>query len=262
MEAKALPAEWVAQAQGTSSSPHPSALPATSPPHTATTLAATPGAGAKGVDTSSPQMVCPYCPNRFITSDLMEHFKTTHGLVVTIQSPQEALPQPASTVSHSPSLSPRDGAAATTSTTPTGQPRLVSRVHRDSINGQPRSGATSPISPLVNGSPSGGGGSPLASSPLSVSPPRAPSLTLSPVPEVLREMVGSSHLPDKAAPTEAPHPIAGPKTTVISPIQNGNSRFCRLCNIKFSSLSTFIAHKKYYCSSHSAEHVKTTEPQS
>ncbi|NXM67949.1 FOG1 protein, partial [Serilophus lunatus] len=25
--------------------------------------------------------------------------------------------------------------------------------------------------------------------------------------------------------------------------------YCRLCNIKFSSLSTFIAHKKYYCSS-------------
>nr|XP_026654565.1 zinc finger protein ZFPM1 [Zonotrichia albicollis] len=32
--------------------------------------------------------------------------------------------------------------------------------------------------------------------------------------------------------------------------------YCRLCNIKFSSLSTFIAHKKYYCSSHAAEHVK------
>ncbi|KAL7402243.1 hypothetical protein ABVT39_011833 [Epinephelus coioides] len=262
MEAKALPAEWVAQVQGTSSSPHPSALPAsdaTSPPHTTTTLAATPGAGAKGVNVGSSQVVCPYCPNRLITCDLMEHFKTTHGLVVTIQPPQSG-----SAVSHSPSLSPRDGAAATTSTTPTSQPRLVTRVHRDSVNGQARSGTTSPVSPLVNGSPSAGGGSPSAGSPLPMSPPRAPSLTLSPVPEVLRETVGSSHLPDTAVPTAASHPVStpqpaatiGPKNTVISPVLNGNSRFCRLCNIKFSSLSTFIAHKKYYCSSHSAEHVK------
>ncbi|KAM8799370.1 zinc finger protein ZFPM1 [Eudromia elegans] len=39
-------------------------------------------------------------------------------------------------------------------------------------------------------------------------------------------------------------------------VPNGNPRYCRLCNIRFSSLSTFIAHKKYYCSSHAAEHVK------
>uniref|UniRef100_A0A4W6F319 Zinc finger protein, FOG family member 1 n=1 Tax=Lates calcarifer TaxID=8187 RepID=A0A4W6F319_LATCA len=153
----------------------------------------------------SPQVVCPYCPNRPIACDLMEHFKSTHSLVVTIQQPQEALPHP-----------------------------------------------------------SPGGGSPLTGSPLPVSSPRAPSLTVSPVPEVLRETVGSSHPPDKIAatvasnpiPTPQPAPTPSPKTTVIAPVQNGNSRFCRLCNIKFSSLSTFIAHKKYYCSSHSAEHVK------
>uniref|UniRef100_A0A3P8S735 Zinc finger protein, FOG family member 1 n=1 Tax=Amphiprion percula TaxID=161767 RepID=A0A3P8S735_AMPPE len=259
VEAKVLPAEWVAQTQGTSSSPHPSALPssdATSPLHTTTVLAATPAAGAKG--SGSTQMVCPYCPNRLVTCDLMEHFKTTHGLVVTIQPPQETLPQPGSAVSRSPSLSPRDGAAATTSTIPTNQARLVSRVHRDSINGQARSGTTSPVSPLVNGSPSAGGGSPSAGSPLPVSPPRAPSLTMSPVPEVLRVKMEPSPLPDKSTPTPTspPAPQPAPKTLVISPVQNGNSRFCRLCNIKFSSLSTFIAHKKYYCSSHSAEHVK------
>ncbi|GAA6224617.1 zinc finger protein ZFPM1 [Lates japonicus] len=229
-----------------------------------TAHATTPGAGAKGTGASSPQVVCPYCPNRPIACDLMEHFKTTHSLVVTIQQPQEALPQPGSAVSHSPNLSPRDEAAATTSTTPNSQPRLVSRVHRDSINGQARSTTTSPVSPLVNGSPSPGGGSPSTGSPLPVSSPGAPSLTVSPVPEVLRETVGSSNPPDKIAatvasnpiPTPQPAPTPSPKTTVISPVQNGNSRFCRLCNIKFSSLSTFIAHKKYYCSSHSAEHVK------
>lgn len=265
VEAKALPAEWVAQAQRTSSSPHPSALPAsdaasphTVPPHRTPTLAAIPGTGAKGIGAGSRQMVCPYCPNRPVTCDLMEHFKTTHGLVVTIEPPQETLPQPGSAVSRSPSLSPRDEASATTSSTLNSQSRLVSRVHRDSINGQSRSGTSSPVSPLVNGSPSARGGSPSASSPLPLSPPRAPSLTLSPVPEVLSETVASSHLPDKVTPTMVSQsaPIPGHKTPVISPVQNGNSRFCRLCNIKFSSLSTFIAHKKYYCSSHSAEHVK------
>ncbi|KAM8891686.1 zinc finger protein ZFPM1 isoform 2-T2 [Spinachia spinachia] len=251
VEAKALPAEWVSQVQVTSSSPHPSALPssdATSPPHITNTLAATPGAGAKGAGARSPQVVCPYCPNKLITCDLMEHFKTTHGLVVTVQPPQ-----PVSVVSHSPSLSPRDG-TATTSATPMSHSRLVSKVHRDSINGHTRSGTTSPVSPLANSSPSAGGGSPLP-----LSPSRASSLTLPPVPEILRETVGLSS--DNAVPTVTivtppPAPIPGLKSTVISPVLNGNSRFCRLCNIKFSSLSTFIAHKKYYCSSHSAEHVK------
>ncbi|KAM9377696.1 zinc finger protein ZFPM1 [Pholidichthys leucotaenia] len=264
-EAKALPADWVAQIQGTSSSPHASALPvsdAASPSHTTTTttLAAIPGAGAKGV--GGTQLVCPYCPNRLITCDLVEHFKAAHGLVVTIQqNPQETLPPP---VSRSPDLSPRDAATSTTSSTPPNQTKLVSRVRRDSVNGQARSATNSPVSPLVNGSPSASGGSPSAVLPLPVSPPRAPCLTLSPVPEVLREKMGSSHLPDTATSTVACQPVPTPlsttvtgrKTPPISPIQNGNSRFCRLCNIKFSSLSTFIAHKKYYCSSHSAEHVK------
>uniref|UniRef100_A0A3B5PRD1 Zinc finger protein, FOG family member 1 n=1 Tax=Xiphophorus maculatus TaxID=8083 RepID=A0A3B5PRD1_XIPMA len=225
-EAKALPAEWVAQGQGGSPSP------------------------PKGAAASSSLAVCPYCPNRPITCDLVEHFKTTHGLVLTVQPPAETPPRPGRAVSRSPSLSPRDG--VTGATTPTNQAKMASRVHRDSVNGQTCSGATSPASPQVNGSPSVGGGSPSSASPLPVSPPRAPSLTVSPVPEALREKVAPVHLPESTAS----NPIAGPKTAVISPVQNGNSRFCRLCNIKFSSLSTFIAHKKYYCSSHSAEHVK------
>ncbi|KAK6320292.1 hypothetical protein J4Q44_G00093990 [Coregonus suidteri] len=111
----------------------------------------------------------------------------------------------------------------------------------------------------------GGGSSPKAAAP-AVSPTRSLPLTVSPVPEVLREVGVLNHqvavtlLPDKAALTLGlPLPVPAPptpKTLLIPPVQNGNTRFCRLCNIKFSSLSTFIAHKKYYCSSHSAEHVK------
>uniref|UniRef100_A0A8C6WYC6 Zinc finger protein, FOG family member 1 n=1 Tax=Neogobius melanostomus TaxID=47308 RepID=A0A8C6WYC6_9GOBI len=129
-------------------------------------------------------VTCPYCPNRPLTGDLMEHFKSVHGLVVKVKSPRDM----------SPCKSPMDENPS---------------------------------------EPSGG--------------TRASSLTVSPLPEVKKE----SHTGD-----EASCPVAAPKTQAISPVQNGNSRFCRLCNIKFSSLSTFIAHKKYYCSSHSAEHVK------
>uniref|UniRef100_A0A3P9L316 Zinc finger protein, FOG family member 1 n=1 Tax=Oryzias latipes TaxID=8090 RepID=A0A3P9L316_ORYLA len=229
-----------------SASTSPKNRPGQERPDLLTPIAASSGAGTKG--TGSSLVVCPYCPNRPITCDLMEHLKTTHGLVVSVQLPKEAPPQPGAP-SRSPSLSPA-------SITPTGQPKGTPRVHRDSINGQARSGTTSPVSPMLNGSPSGGGRSPSAGSPLPVSPLRAPSLTVSPVPEALRERVVSPHILEKTTPPAVSHPAPLPKTSVISPIQNGNSRFCRLCNIKFSSLSTFIAHKKYYCSSHSAEHVK------
>uniref|UniRef100_A0A674J1G2 Zinc finger protein ZFPM1 n=1 Tax=Terrapene triunguis TaxID=2587831 RepID=A0A674J1G2_9SAUR len=67
---------------------------------------------------------------------------------------------------------------------------------------------------------------------------------------------------EPAAPSASngsPLPAGSPRPSLKalpSPVPNGNHRYCRLCNIKFSSLSTFIAHKKYYCSSHAAEHVK------
>uniref|UniRef100_A0A672TE53 Zinc finger protein, FOG family member 1 n=1 Tax=Strigops habroptila TaxID=2489341 RepID=A0A672TE53_STRHB len=72
-------------------------------------------------------------------------------------------------------------------------------------------------------------------------------------------------LPDAPVPgagrtPEPPLPMARgvqspPAKVVPSPVPNGNHRYCRLCNMKFSSLSTFIAHK-YYCSSHAAKHIK------
>ncbi|XP_036896096.1 zinc finger protein ZFPM1 isoform X6 [Sturnira hondurensis] len=57
-------------------------------------------------------------------------------------------------------------------------------------------------------------------------------------------------------PSHSDKGVQTPSKGTPAPLPNGNHRYCRLCNIKFSSLSTFIAHKKYYCSSHAAEHVK------
>ncbi|XP_072802883.1 zinc finger protein ZFPM1 isoform X1 [Vicugna pacos] len=59
-----------------------------------------------------------------------------------------------------------------------------------------------------------------------------------------------------APPSHSDKGVQTPSQGSAAPVPNGNHRYCRLCNIKFSSLSTFIAHKKYYCSSHAAEHVK------
>ncbi|XP_042600113.1 zinc finger protein ZFPM1-like [Cyprinus carpio] len=228
---------------------HPSALPGSesTPPHVQ---------GPKTPSTSP--VVCPYCPpNRPLTCDLMEHFKTTHGLVLTLQQHLESTQS--SRVSPSPSLSPRDGAPLT-------PPKKPSPRHRkNSVNGRSiKVEPTSPSSPVLNGSPlepqSVGSGFPKTAPP-ALSPT---GVTVSPVPEALREVGQLGHtplptlLPEKAglAVSHVHTTLSTPKTPLASPLQNGNTRYCRLCNIKFSSLSTFIAHKKYYCSSHSAEHVK------
>lgn len=202
---------------------------------------------------STPPVICPYCPpNRAVTSDLVEHFRMAHGLVLTTQQQSEVQPP---NVSPSNSLSPRNGAPLT-------PPKPSPRPQRDGVNGRPRRDAPSPSSPRLNGSPiaqhATGTGSPKAAPP-ALSPTGSIPLTASPVSDTLRDVGSQGHttthlvLPEKAVSQVPP---TTPKTVLATALQNGNTRYCRLCNIKFSSLSTFIAHKKYYCSSHSAEHVK------
>lgn len=233
----------VLQTGKTAAVAHASAVPGSesTPPHVQ---------GAKTPSTSP--VVCPYCPsNKLLTCDLMEHFKTTHGLVLTLQQHPETQ---STGVSPSPSLSPREGAPLT-------PPKPSSRPRKDSLNGRSiKLEATSPSPPVLNGSSLESVGS---RSPKTAPPALSPKgVTVSPVPEALRETGQLSHtplpsvLPEKAALAISHTITAPPKTPLASPLQNGNTRYCRLCNIKFSSLSTFIAHKKYYCSSHSAEHVK------
>lgn len=56
--------------------------------------------------------------------------------------------------------------------------------------------------------------------------------------------------------TDAALESSGKKENVPSPelIDNGDlAKYCKQCNITFMYTSTFIAHKKYYCSSHAAE---------
>lgn len=200
---------------------------------------------------NSPPVVCPYCPpNKQLTCDLVEHFKMAHGLLVTLHQHPETR---SAGVSPSPSLSPRDGAPLT-------PPKPSPRPHRDSVNGRTlKLEATSPSSPILNGKPpEHHSGSP-KNTPPALSPTSVPR-TVSPVPEALKE-VGHTPvpplIPEKAALSLShTHTASAMPKTPLASLQNGNTRFCRLCNIKFSSLSTFIAHKKYYCSSHSAEHVK------
>lgn len=46
------------------------------------------------------------------------------------------------------------------------------------------------------------------------------------------------------------------KTVNGSGAAAASGKYCRLCDIQFNNLSNFITHKKFYCSSHAAEHVK------
>uniref|UniRef100_A0A670IST1 Zinc finger protein, FOG family member 1 n=1 Tax=Podarcis muralis TaxID=64176 RepID=A0A670IST1_PODMU len=96
----------------------------------------------------------------------------------------------------------------------------------------------------------------------SLLPPLPTASPPQPLPRLRKDSFNGKEPPTPSATPNAPPgytdksmqtPLGkGPPT----PVANGNHRYCRLCNIKFSSLSTFIAHKKYYCSSHAAEHVK------
>ncbi|XP_054856845.1 zinc finger protein ZFPM1 isoform X2 [Eublepharis macularius] len=168
-----------------------------------------------------PVAVCPYCPlNGAIKGDLVEHFRNAHGLFVAKTVAGATLIEATRTLADSTLLPP----LPTTS-----PPQPLPRLRKDSFNGK-----EAPVPSVSNGSPRS-----------TVSP--QPLLPVSPLPEA--SPPAPPGYTDKSVQTP---PGKGPPV----PIANGNHRYCRLCNIKFSSLSTFIAHKKYYCSSHAAEHVK------
>ncbi|XP_066183558.1 zinc finger protein ZFPM1 [Sylvia atricapilla] len=177
-----------------------------------------PPPGAKG-----PLAACPYCPlNGAIKGDLFEHFRNAHGLFVAKPPAGTGQGLPDALVPGG-SRTPEPPLPAASPPRPPG-PRL----RRDSLTG--KEGRDSPRPP----------GSPRA--------PASPG-----APEGLREAARKPPTPpaytDRGVQTPAGKAVPGA-------VPNGNHRYCRLCNIKFSSLSTFIAHKKYYCSSHAAEHVK------
>uniref|UniRef100_A0ACB8EAD4 Uncharacterized protein n=1 Tax=Sphaerodactylus townsendi TaxID=933632 RepID=A0ACB8EAD4_9SAUR len=180
-----------------------------------------------------PLAVCPYCPlNGAIKGDLEEHFRNAHGLFVAKTVPGATLIEAAArTLAESSLLSPLP------TTTTTSPPRPLPRLRKDSSNGK-----EAPVPSVSNGSPR----PTISPQPLLPVSPSAPP-TVSPLPEA------SPPAPPKCTDKSVQTP---PGKGLPAPIANGNHRYCRLCNIKFSSLSTFIAHKKYYCSSHAAEHVK------
>lgn len=66
----------------------------------------------------------------------------------------------------------------------------------------------------------------------------------------------------KESTTLMPSPKTEEVSTSIKRVLTGsiattsNVKYCRPCDIQFNNLSNFITHKKFYCSSHTAEHVK------
>ncbi|XP_069073084.1 zinc finger protein ZFPM1 [Pleurodeles waltl] len=198
------------------------------------------GGSAKVVpNPASPQAaICPFCPlSGPIRGDLIDHFKHVHGLLVAKPAQGHAIQvnlmdemvatrtQVSSTAENN-QLGPAGRAA-------TSPQQLGSLPRGDMPNGK----ETTPVSSSA--------GSPLQNSTPTSLLPTSPTLPLNslPVPEA------------PVPPMHTDKSVQTPKG-LLTPLPNGNHRYCRLCNIRFSSLSTFIAHKKYYCSSHAAEHVK------
>ncbi|XP_041962015.1 zinc finger protein ZFPM2a [Alosa sapidissima] len=62
--------------------------------------------------------------------------------------------------------------------------------------------------------------------------------------------------PAEESAVPPPPPPAATKGLNGSAQNTGSGKYCRLCDIQFNNLSNFITHKKFYCSSHAAEHVK------
>ncbi|XP_072926299.1 zinc finger protein ZFPM1 isoform X1 [Hemitrygon akajei] len=193
-------------------------------------------------------VICPYCPlNGPIEGDLTEHFKNAHDLLLTKQlSPGYAVEGAMEDIVSQSKLMTNSISESSpqNSRVPALSPKLSAQIQKNIPNAKDQresvSSQSSVESPLQNISPKP-----------SIMPSPNVALKISPVPDSPRDLGFKSLSPhnnvDKSVQTAM---------TLPSPVQNGNSRYCRLCNIKFSSLSTFIAHKKYYCSSHTAEHVK------
>ncbi|KAJ7985602.1 hypothetical protein DPEC_G00353770 [Dallia pectoralis] len=62
--------------------------------------------------------------------------------------------------------------------------------------------------------------------------------------------------PTSKSPTDEVVPAVTKGAVNGSSQAPGSGKYCRLCDIQFNNLSNFITHKKFYCSSHAAEHVK------
>ncbi|XP_078256990.1 LOW QUALITY PROTEIN: zinc finger protein ZFPM1-like [Rhinoraja longicauda] len=193
-------------------------------------------------------VICPYCPfTGAIEGDLIEHFKNAHDLSLikqlspgyTVEGTMEDILSQGKPVTNSVSES-----SPQNSKVPAPSLKSGAQIQKNTPNAKDQResvSSQSPVeSPFQNVSPK----------PLVMPSPNV-ALKISPVPDSSRDLGFKSLSPpnnvDKSVQTAMSLP---------NPVQNGNHRYCRLCNIKFSSLSTFIAHKKYYCSSHTAEHVK------
>lgn len=222
------------------------AVPFTSIPDTKPILQYLPASEASPSSTAS----CPYCPpNVVIRGDLLEHFRSVHGLLLAKATPGHRLQGTFMEVVLPARAQPSTASEGSLPSPPVSSASPL-QMPRDNTNSKDASSSSSSAngSPVSNSTPR-----PVLNSTPRPLLPNSPALPLNPLVETRREdglrATTLALLPgDKA--------MQPPKPGLATPLPNGNHRYCRLCNIKFSSLSTFIAHKKYYCSSHAAEHVK------
>ncbi|XP_014214571.1 zinc finger protein ush [Copidosoma floridanum] len=94
--------------------------------------------------------------------------------------------------------------------------------------------------------------SPQPPAPVVVSPAASPALSV-PSPVSCAGKVKQER--EDSPPAQQQQPAAAAPVPVEEGLEAGKSgpRYCRSCDISFNYMSTFIAHKKFYCSSHAGE---------
>jgi hypothetical protein len=68
-----------------------------------------------------------------------------------------------------------------------------------------------------------------------------------------RDSSGRSYSSDMEARDQVEGDTQDAATSAVSNSRKTGPKYCKSCDISFNYLSTFIAHKKFYCSSHAGE---------
>lgn len=75
-----------------------------------------------------------------------------------------------------------------------------------------------------------------------------PEVIIASADETIKEEPEDQHSPSVEVKTEAPSPVPA-----SNEVQKHGPKYCKSCDISFNYYSTYVAHKKFYCSSHTGE---------
>uniref|UniRef100_UPI00358E693C zinc finger protein ZFPM1-like n=1 Tax=Myxine glutinosa TaxID=7769 RepID=UPI00358E693C len=168
-------------------------------------------------------VVCPYCPGAVVGPEaLIEHLALKHGMLSVARGTQPSAIRTAFLEQSS---------------------SIVKVNERNSPNNNRLKAFPETSGKLLH-------------TPPAISPAETLHLSTPLVPAFLSDHgdVGPPPSPQTSNTCPSPvQPCVAPSADLSINGSGNTSKYCRLCDIQFSSLSNFIAHKKFYCASHAGE---------